>query len=218
MRNPLENEEAAFRFVLATIAYLAPIVVASWIATWLGVVVFVVATAVVVIRSRRRTQARAVAAPGGRAAVEDTWRILVIANETLGGTRLREVIVRLAEGVAEDVLVVCPLDPAGAPAAGPADERARAAADARLSEAVGALRTAGVEVRGEIADGDAVAALQAALAGFAADEIVISTHAAERFPLLEEGVVTAAGGRFDGPVTYVTGDPPDDGEGAAPGS
>ena len=26
MRNPLENEETAFRFVLGTIAYLAPIV------------------------------------------------------------------------------------------------------------------------------------------------------------------------------------------------
>ena len=42
MQNPLESEEAAFRFVLGTIVYFAPIVVAAWIATWLGVIVFVV--------------------------------------------------------------------------------------------------------------------------------------------------------------------------------
>ena len=90
MRNPLANEDAAFRFVLGTIAYLAPIVLASWIATWLGVVVFVVATvvAVVVLRGGRTSSP---AAPGTveRAAVTDTWRILVIANETLGSPRLR---------------------------------------------------------------------------------------------------------------------------------
>ena len=43
-----------------------------------------------------------------RAAVEDTRRILVVANETLEGARLHEEIVRMADGVAEDVLVVCP--------------------------------------------------------------------------------------------------------------
>ena len=72
MRNPLENEEAAFRFVLGTIAYLAPIVVASWIATWLGVVVFFVASAIVVVLIRRGTQSPPPEPPSGRAQVEDT--------------------------------------------------------------------------------------------------------------------------------------------------
>ncbi len=73
MQNPLTNEDAAFRFVLGTIAYFAPIVVASWIATWLGLVTFVVATAVVVwrLRGRRRPQPQPPEA-AARADVEDT--------------------------------------------------------------------------------------------------------------------------------------------------
>lgn len=208
MRNPLENEDAAFRFVLGTIAYLTPIVLASWIATWLGIVVFVVATAVVVVRLRRRTPPQAADRIVERAAVEDTRRILVIANETLEGPRLQEVIVRLAEGVAEDVLVVCPVAPARSPGGGPDEERARAAAAVRLREAVGALRAAGVEARGEIGDADPVAALEAALQGFVADEIVISTHAPEHSPWLDQGFVAAAGACFDGPITHLIGDAP----------
>jgi membrane protein implicated in regulation of membrane protease activity len=73
MRNPLEHEEAAFRWVLGTVVYLIPIVLASWIATWLGIVVFVVATVVVVWLLRRGSK-RAPAGPAAPAVadVEDT--------------------------------------------------------------------------------------------------------------------------------------------------
>ena len=96
--------------MLGTIAYLAPIVLASWIAAWLGVVVFVIlhrcgAWLCCGGATRPLPPAQAV----DRAAVEDTRRILVVANETLGELQPPGAIVRLAEGVAEDVLVVCPL-------------------------------------------------------------------------------------------------------------
>ncbi len=200
MRNPLANEDAAFRLVLGTIAYLAPIVLASWIATWLGIVVFLAATvvAVVVLRGGR---ASSPAAPGTveRAAVTDTWRILVIANETLGSPRLEDAVVRIAARVAEDVLVVCPVTSARSLTGG-ADEK-------RLHDAVAALRAAGIVVRGELGDADPMAAIEAALQEFAADEIVISTRAAGHSAWLEQGVVAAAGARFDGPVTHVISDP-----------
>jgi len=205
MRNPLANEEAAFRFLLGTIVYLAPIVLASWIATWLGVIVFVVMSGGVVFFLRQDKPAQAAAGIGGRAAVEDTWRILVLADETLAGPRLQEVIVRLAEGVAEDVLLVCPVMPAGSFIENPATD-GTSAAKARLQAAVAALRAAGVEARGELGDRDPAVALAAALVGFSADEIVISTHAAGRSPWLEQGIVAAAGVAFDGPVTHVVGD------------
>jgi hypothetical protein len=73
VRNPLRSEDAAFRFVLWTIAYFVPIVVAAWIATWLGAVVFVAETVVVgaivwtSVRSSRPT-----AEGPERAQVEDT--------------------------------------------------------------------------------------------------------------------------------------------------
>jgi len=206
MRNPLANEEAAFRFLLGTIVYLAPIVVASWIATWLGVVVFVVMSGVAVAFLRRGEPAPAATSVDGRAAVEDTWRILVLADETLAGPRLQEVIVRLAEGVAEDVLLVCPIMPAGSPSGGPTEYSTSSAAKDRLQTAVIGLQAAGVTARGELGDSDPAVALAAALEGFSADEIVISTHAAGDSPWLEQDIVAAAGVAFDGPVTHVVGD------------
>ncbi len=200
MRNPLANEDAAFRFVLGTIAYLAPIVLATWIATWLGVAVFLAATVVAVVVLRGgRTSSPDAPGPVERAAVTDTWRVIVIANETLGSPRLEEAVVRISDRVAADVLVVCPVTSARSLTRG-ADEE-------RLREAVAALRVAGIVARGELGDTDPLVALEAALREFAADEIVISTHAAGHSAWLEQGVVAAAGARFDGPVTHVIGDP-----------
>jgi hypothetical protein len=201
VRNPLENEESAFRFVLGTIAYFVPIVVASMISTWFGVVTFVGVTAFVILRARRSWAARQ-APPlqdAGRAAVEDTRRILVVGNETLLGERLRDAVLRLADGVAEDVLVVCP----GVEASAGADD-----AWERLRLGVQELREAGVNVRGETSPLDPVRALEDALLRFAADEIVVSTYEEGLSNWLEDGVVEAVRARFDGPVTHVTERPP----------
>jgi membrane protein implicated in regulation of membrane protease activity len=72
MQNPLQNEDAAFRLVFWTIAYFAPIVVASWISPWFGFAVFVLASAVVVVLVRRRSGRSTPPPPPGRANVEDT--------------------------------------------------------------------------------------------------------------------------------------------------
>jgi hypothetical protein len=197
VQNPLRDEESAFHFVLGTIAYFALIVVASWISTWLGVLAFIGATALVVLRACRSWASSRTppATDEGRAAVEDTLRILVVANETLLGERLREVVLRLADGMAEDVLVVCPSRdaPGGAESA-----------PERLRLAVEELREAGVNVRGETSLADPLAALEDALRGFPADEVVISTFEEGSSAWLDEGVVDAVRARFDGPVTHVT--------------
>jgi GABA permease len=140
------------------------------------------------------------------ASVEDTWRILVVANETLEGARLHEEIVRMADGAAEDVLVVCPALNSQLRTWTSDEDGAREAAAARLAATVESLVAAGVNVRGEIGDGDPLQALEDALRGFAADTIVISTHAEGRSNWLERGVVDAARARFDVPVTHVLGD------------
>ena len=72
MQNPLESEEAAFRFVLGALLYFAPIVVAAWIATWLGVLVFVVMSVVAFVVLRRQTASAPPEVSTERAAVEDT--------------------------------------------------------------------------------------------------------------------------------------------------
>ncbi len=206
MRNPLKNEENAFQFVLGTIVYLAVIVLASWIATWLGVVVFVALTAAVIALLRGGTKSPPDPQHVERAAVEDTRRILVVANETLTGARLREEIVRMSAGVAEDVLVVCPALNSHLRTWLSDEDSARDAAEVRLDETLAELAVAGINVRGEIGDGDPLQALEDALRSFAADAIVISTHPEGHSHWLEEGIVEEAQRRFDVPVTHVVGD------------
>ncbi len=205
MRNPFKNEETAFRFVLGTIVYFALIVVASLIATWLGFAMFVVLTigALVVLRGGKPTpRPREHITHEG---VEDTWRILVVANETLEGDHLRNEIVRMCDGVSEDVFVVCPALSSQARTWMSDEDAARDAASTRLEAILRALEDAGVTARGQIGDGDPLQALDDVLRGFHADAIIISTHAVGSSNWLERGVVEAARARFDVPVTHVVG-------------
>jgi hypothetical protein len=203
MRNPLKNEATAFRFVLGTIAYLAPIVVASWISTWLGVIVFLVLTVAAVWLLRGGPKPPPTSHHIQRADVEDTRRILVVANETVGGAELREALRRKAEGVAEDILVISPALNSQLRTWLSDEDGAREAAQERLQMSLAQLGAAGVSARGEIGDGDPLQALEDALRTFPADEIVISTHPAGRSNWLERGVVDAARLRFDVPITHV---------------
>jgi hypothetical protein len=207
VQNPFKSEDAAFRFVLGTIAYFALIVVASLIATWLGFIVFLVLSgaALAMLRGKEKPLPREHV---DRVAVEDTWRVLVIANETLHGHGLRTEILRMADGVAEDVLVVCPALNSRVRTWTSDEDGAREAAAARLQAALEALQGAGLRVRGEIGDADPLQALEDALRSFSADAIVISTHPAGSSNWLERGVVEAARSRFDVPVTHVVGDSP----------
>jgi len=206
MRNPLKNEETAFQFVLGTIVYLAMIVLASWIATWLGVVVFVALTVAAIALLSGGSTSPPPPQHVDRAAVEDTRRILVVANETLIDACLREEIVRMSAGVAEDVLVVCPALNSQFRTWLSDEDGARDAAEVRLGETLAELSAAGINVRGEIGDGDPLQALEDALRSFAADAIVISTHPKGHSHWLEAGIVDEARRRFDVPVTHVVRD------------
>jgi len=206
VQNPFKSEDAAFRFVLGAIVYFALIVVASLIATWLAFVVFVVLTVGALAMLRGGEKSLPPRQHMERVAVEDTWRVLVIANETLHGHGLRAEILRMADGVAEDVLVVCPALNSKVRTWTSDEDGAREAAAARLQAALEALQGAGLRIRGEIGDGDPLQALEDALRDFSADAIIISTHPVGSSNWLERGVVAAARSRFDIPVTHVVGD------------
>jgi hypothetical protein len=206
VRNPFKSEEAAFRFLLGTIVYFALIVVASLIAAWLAFVVFVVLTVVALAMLRGGRGKRDPLDQIEHVPVEDTWRVLVLANETLRGDRLRDEILQMADGVAEDVLVVCPALNSRVRTWTSDEDGARDAAQARLSSAVETLRGVGLHVRGEIGDGDPLQALEDALRSFSADAIIISTHPPGSSNWLEHGVVEAARARVDVPVTHVAGE------------
>jgi hypothetical protein len=129
-----------------------------------------------------------------------------VANETVAGGELYELLGHKAEGVSEDILVVCPALNSKLNTWTSDEDGARAAAQARLDASLTRLRGAGIAARGEIGDGDPLQALEDALRVFPADEVVVSTHPPGRSNWLELGVVEQARLRFDVPVTHVVVD------------
>jgi hypothetical protein len=205
--NPFRSEAEAYRFLLLTIGYFAAIVLATLIGgRWLGLTVFVILTVVGLWwLLRRRPEAPVRTAPPRRGA-EYERRILVIANETVGGATLREEIRRRAEGYEEQVLVVCPALNSPLRHWASDEDAARAAAQERLGRSLARLSQAGIEARGQVGDAEPLQAIEDALRTFGADEIIISTHPEGRSNWLEKGVVTGARERFAVPITHVVVD------------
>jgi hypothetical protein len=207
MPNPFRSEAEAYRFLLLTIGYFAAIVLATLVGgRWLGLAVFVGLTLVGLWwLLRRRPEAPVRTAPPRRGA-DDERRILVIANETVGGEKLRDEIRRRAEGYREQVLVVCPALNSPLRHWASDEDNARAQAQERLNASIGRLAAAGVDATGEVGDAEPVQAIEDALRTFGADEIIISTHPEGRSNWLEKGVVTRARERFAVPITHVVVD------------
>jgi hypothetical protein len=206
MRNPFKSEAEAFRLVIVALGYFGLIVIAAAINRWVGLVVFVVLTAVAiawVVRARReppvRTGPMRQSAPGER-------RILVIANETVGGETLREEIRRRAEAYDERVRVICPTLLSRVRFIASDEDAARAQAQERLQHSLSRLREVGVNCEGEVGEADPLQAIEDALRTFGADEIIISTHPEGRSLWLERGIVRGARERFDVPITHVVVD------------
>jgi hypothetical protein len=136
-------------------------------------------------------------------------RVLVVANETVGGRALLEELQsRLKGEESSELLVVCP------PLAGSAAEHWSSDIDgyipetkARLEASVAAMRAAGINASGRLGDHhDPNQAIEDALKEFPADEVVISTHPPKRSRWLESGVVEKARAELPQPVTHVVVD------------
>ncbi len=208
MINPFRSEAEAYRFLLLTVGYFAAIAVAALaVGKWAGLAVFALLTlaGLVYVARARRVEAPRQAVPSRRGK-ENERRILVIANETVGGERLREEIRRRSEGYDEQVLVVTPALNSPIRHWASDEDAARAAAQKRLSESLARLREAGVDAKGEVGDGEPLQAMEDALRLFGADEIIISTHPEGRSHWLERGIVAAARERFAVPITHVVVD------------
>jgi nucleotide-binding universal stress UspA family protein len=130
----------------------------------------------------------------------------VIANETVGGERLREEIRRRSEGYEEQVLVVTPALNSPLRHWASDEDNARVQAQERLEASLARLRAAGVDAKGEVGDAEPVQAMEDALRLFGADEIIISTHPEGRSHWLEKGIVETARERFAVPITHVVVD------------
>ncbi len=208
MESPFKSEAAAVRFLLATIGAFALIVLASAVSTALGFIVFLAlsgAAVSVYLRQRgpapEREHVESLGSPGER-------RVLVVANETVGGEELLSAISTLALTHKTRFHVVCPALNTRVKTFTSDEDPARDAAHERLGATLARLVSVGIEASGAVGDGDPLVAVDDAVRTFGPNEIVISTHPPGKSNWLEKGVVDAVRARYDVPVTHVVVDLP----------
>ena len=206
MESPFRSEAAAFRFLLLTIGAFALIVVAGLVNTWLGVAVFLLLTGGAVWLYLRQRSERPPQQRVAHLSPPDEHRVLVVANETVGGQELIEEIGELALAGRTQFHVVCPALNSRLKTWTSDSDEAREAAQRRLDATIARLSQVGIEATGEVGDLDPLVAIEDAIRTYHPDEIVLSTHPAGKSNWLERGVVDAARERFDLPVTHVVVD------------
>src|SRR3954447_5800883 len=137
--------------------------------------------------------------------MSDPRRILVVANETVGGKALIDAVKRHAQEGPISVHVVCPQNQ---PKHGHViyDESVRSAAENRLAITIAQLREGGIDASGEIADPNPYSAAMDALGEQDYDEIIISTHPETRSGWLREDLIARVGKAARRPVEHVVVD------------
>ncbi len=131
--------------------------------------------------------------------------ILVVANETVAGKTLLDVLrERAAQGPIR-VTVICPQNE---PRAGyVVYEGSRAsAADRRLRRTLDLLHREGIAARGAVVDPDPLQALRDALYQYRPDEVIVSTHPLERSGWLRKNFIERARKVSNVPVEHVVVD------------
>lgn len=209
MHNPLRSEAEMFRLVVIIgIGCAAVIALALITGPIYGVILLAAEVGVGVgllwRGSRGTLPHRAEVAKGG----DDAYRVLVVANETVAGRALLDEIHNRCKGRTSEVLVVVPALTSSRLEHLASDvDGALADARARLDESLATMKGAGLNVRGEVGDHyDPNTAIEDALRGFSADEVIISTHPPARSRWLEGGVVERARRDVPLPVTHVVVD------------
>ena len=132
-----------------------------------------------------------------------TRRILIVANQTVGGVHLvEEARRRLGEGPC-DFVVLAPASPSREGLVWE-EETAREDARARLDEACGRLRALGISVDGVVGDFYPMRAVRDLLLGEEFDEIIVSTLPQGVSEWLKMDLPSRIARRFGIPVTHVT--------------
>jgi hypothetical protein len=131
--------------------------------------------------------------------------VLVIANRTLGGEKLREAVrERAAAGDVRFRLVV----PQTKPSAGLViyDEAVRESAQVRVDLALSAVAAEGIEATGEVGDSDPFSATMDAIAQHRPDEIILSTYPAQHSGWLRRDLVERVSNAAGVPVEHIVSD------------
>jgi hypothetical protein len=207
MHNPLRSEAEAFRWVLVIGGACAAVIALSLLTeprygAILGAALIGLGVGLL-WRGARGSEPRKAEIVRDDGA---THRVLVCANETVGGGALLNEIRNRCKGRRSEILVVTPAITSQVKHWVSDLDEAIAEADRRREASVAAIAGAGLEARGEVGDCDPNVAIEDALRTFPADEVIISTHPPDRSKWLERGVVEKAREEIDLPITHVVVD------------
>lgn len=128
--------------------------------------------------------------------------VLVVANRTLGGAKLLEAArARAVEGETRFRLIV----PQSKPSAGLViyDEAVRESAQVRVDLAISVMSAEGIQVTGEVGDGDPFLATMDVVAERRPDEIIVSTHPAASSGWLRRDLIERIQNASGLPVEHV---------------
>jgi hypothetical protein len=208
MHNPLRSEADAFKWVVVIGAGAVSVIVLTLLTR--PVVGLVWAAALVGFgvgfgyRAARGSLPRKVVLTRGG---DGKHRVLVVANETVGGGALLDEIQQRCRDHDCEILVITPALPVSRASHWASDvDEATELARQRMELSLIAISELGLRAKGEIGDSDPNVAIEDALRAFPADEIVISTHPPARSRWLERGVVEQAREQIDLPITHVVVD------------
>jgi hypothetical protein len=209
MHNPLRSESEMFGIVVIVGLAALPVIVLGLAvsATAGGILLLaelIVGAWLVWSRSQGTEAHEAEVAAGD----DGVYRLLVVANETVGGRALLNEIEQRSAGRKSEILVVVPvLAPSRLAHLAHDVDDAIGEAQARLDHSLRTMASAGLKARGYVGDHhDPNTAIEDALREFAADEVIVSTHPPERSRWLEGGVVERARRDIPLPVTHVVVD------------
>jgi hypothetical protein len=209
MHNPLRSEADAFKMVVIIGIAALPVIIVGLLAGpgWGAVVLGVelgIGIGLIYQGSRGSLPREAEVARND----DDVHRVLVVANETVGGKALLDELRGRSSGRDTQIFVVVPaLTSTRLEHLASDVDGALRDARQRLNDSLAAMESAGLMARGEVGDhNDPETAIEDALRDFAADEIVVSTHPPERSRWLEQGVVDRLREEVPLPVTHVVVD------------
>jgi hypothetical protein len=210
MRFP-KSEDEAFRLLCVSIAVIAiAVVVGALTEPLVGAVLFGGAVLGVVAwevlsRDPERQPLRLAASEGRAHAEAGPWRVLVIANQTVAGRELRDALIgQLRDGA--DIRIVCPILPTRAHLITSDIDSELAEARERLNQTLAWASEHGLRLSGRVSEETPLQAVADELAGYAADELIVSTHPQTRSKWLESGLVERLRAELEIPVHHVVVD------------
>jgi hypothetical protein len=208
MHNPLRSEADAFRFVVIVGSGAAAVIALTLLTKPVFGVVLAAALVGIGVGLAWRGSRGSLPSKAQVAAGDDgAHRVLVVANQTVGGRALLDEIRNRSKGRNSEILVVTPALTSSQLKHWVSDvDQALVDADRRREDSVRAIEAAGLRARSQVGDSDPNVAINDALLTFAADEIIISTLPPERSRWLERGVVDKARQEVDLPITHVVTD------------